>query len=197
MAEGFIENYARFVLDRLAHVCVTDGAGEEIPSWKGTDIWAGRARQIELNKKGLIFFCGNGASASMAEHMSHDWFQNAGVNTLTCAEVSHLTAIGNDIGYENVYSYRIGRILTEDDMLVAISSSGNSPNIVNAVKTAKEKGAFTVTLSGMECNNRIKQMGDLNFYVPLAYYGEIESAHAVLLHSILDYYLESYKGGRH
>ena len=160
-------------------------------------IWAERVDDIRLKHHGLIFFCGNGASASMAEHMSHDWFQNALVNTTTCAEVSHITAISNDLGYEEVFSYRIKRILSEKDMLVGISSSGNSANIVNAIVAAREKGAFIVTVSGMKDDNRIRSMGDLNFYVPLAHYGEVESAHAILLHSALDYYLDNFLGGRH
>lgn len=66
-----------------------------------------------------------------------------------------------------------------------------------ASKTEKEKGAFCITVSGKQENNKIRQMGDLNFYVPLETYGEVESAHAVLLHAALDYYLDQYMGGRH
>lgn len=84
----------------------------------------------------------------MAEHMSHDWFQNAKVNTYTVSETAHLTAISNDVSYEDVFAYRIERILTEKDILVTISSSGNSPNVIKAIEEAKKKGAFIVTVSG-------------------------------------------------
>ena len=149
------------------------------------------------SQSGLIFFAGNGASATMAEHMSHDFFQNAEVNTQTCAETGHITAIGNDYGYSEVFSYRIGRILTPNDMLFTISSSGNSDNIIRALEVAREKNSFIVTLSGKQEDNASRKLGDINIYVPLMTYGLVESAHAVILHAILDYYLDHYMKGRH
>ena len=196
MTDTYSGKYFDFIRQGLEQMEVTDIHGNGMSPDRGFDLWAGRAEQIKQNTKGLLFFCGNGASASMAEHMSHDWFQNAMVNTTTCAEVSHITAISNDISYEEVFRYRVRRILSEKDMLVAVSSSGNSANIVNAVQAAKERMAFTVTVSGKESGNAIRRMGDLNFYVPLMHYGEVESAHALLLHGALDYYLDKYMGGR-
>lgn len=190
-------DYFKTIFEGLKNMKVTNGIGYKINLDEGLNLFAEKVRYIQQESKGLLFFCGNGASASMAEHMSHDWFQNGVVNTTTCAEVSHITAISNDISYEEVFSYRIRRILSDSDMLVAISSSGNSPNIVNAIKAAKEKGAFTVSVSGKGDDNKIRQMCDLNFYVPLPTYGEVESAHAVLLHCMLDYFLDTYMGGRH
>lgn len=194
---GYAAGYFDLIYERLGRMDVTDKKGRTLSADQGLAVWAERARQVKEDTKGLIFFCGNGASASMAEHMSHDWFQNAAVNTTTCAEISHVTAISNDIGYEDVYAYRIRRIISERDMVVGISSSGSSPNIVKAILAASENGAFTVTLSGKKPDNAIRSMGDLNFYVPLETYGEVESAHAVLLHSALDYFLDQYMGGRH
>ena len=190
-------DYFNLISEGLSQVKVTGKKGERIPTEEAIDIWAERARYLQQISKGLIFFCGNGASASMAEHMSHDWFQNACVNTLTCAEISHVTAISNDVSYDDVYSYRVKRVLAGKDILVGISSSGNSQNIVNAVKAANDNGAFTITISGKKPDNKIRQMGDLNFYIPLETYGEVESAHSVLLHMALDYFLDKYMGGRH
>ena len=194
---SYCSDYFDLVRKGLASMIVTDGNGKEIPCEQGLEIWADKAYEIQQKTKGLIFFCGNGASATMAEHMSHDWFQNAVINTTTCSETSHITAISNDVSYEDVFSYRVNRILSEKDILVGISSSGNSPNIVKAIETAKKKGAFTVSVSGKEKNNKIRQMADLNFYVPLATYGAVESAHAILLHAVLDFFLDKYMGGRH
>lgn len=193
----YCADYFQLIREGLGRMIVTDKEGKVLSHERAFDIWADRAHKVQSENKGLIFFCGNGASASMAEHMSHDWFQNAVVNTTTCAEVSHITAISNDIDYAHVFSYRIERILSEKDMLVGISSSGNSSNIVNAVEAAKKNGAFTITVSGKKEDNKIRHMGDLNFYVPLETYGEVESAHAVLLHGALDYFLDKYMGGRH
>lgn len=175
----------------------TDGSGKEIGVMAGLQIWAERAKKIQDGKKGLLFFCGNGASATMSEHMSHDWFQNAGVNTYSVSETAHLTAISNDLSYEDVFSYRIRRICSEHDMLVTVSSSGNSLNVLKAIQAAREKGSFVVTLSGKGRDNQSRQLGDLNFYVPLGTYGMVESAHAMLLHAALDYFLDQYMGGRH
>ena len=194
---GYAKEYVALLCRQLDNMIVTTKSGQEISVDEGFERWAEQARWIQQKTKGLIFFCGNGASASMAEHMSHDWFQNAGVNTTTCAELSHVTAISNDISYEDVYAYRIRRIISEKDMVVGISSSGNSPNIVKAIQNAGERQAFTITVSGKKIDNRLRGLGDLNFYVPLETYGEVESAHAVLLHGALDYFLDKYMGGRH
>lgn len=195
--KGYSESYFELIYKNLNEMKVTAANGKEITKDEGFDIWAEHARDVQQNTKGLIFFCGNGASASMAEHMSHDWFQNAVINTTTCAEVSHVTAISNDFGYEDVYAYRIERIISDKDMVVAISSSGNSQNIVKAISAAKKNNAFVITVSGKKADNKIRKMGDLNFYVPLNTFGEVESAHAVLLHGALDYFLDKYMGGRH
>ncbi len=194
---SYSKDYFNHITEGLSSIIVTEQNGISVNLDRGLEIWSNRAYEIQQKMKGLIFFCGNGASATMAEHMSHDWFQNAVVNTTTCAETSHITAISNDLSYKDVFSYRINRILSERDMLVAISSSGNSPNIIKAIDTAKKNGAYTISVSGKGKDNKIRQMADLNFYVPLETYGEVESAHAVLLHTALDYFLDKYMGGRH
>ncbi len=176
---------------------VSDQSGSIIDNQKGIELWVERAKSVRDERCGLTFFCGNGASATMAEHMSHDWFQNGKMNTYTCSETAHLTAIANDLSYEDVFAYRIDRILSEKDILVTISSSGNSPNIIKAINTARKKGAFIITFSGMKEDNQSRQLGDLNFYVPLHTYGLVESAHAVILHAALDNFLEKYEGGMH
>ena len=194
---AYCEDYLELICKGIANTIVTDTDGKEINLDKGIELWAKQVEHIRTCTDGLLFFCGNGASATMAEHMSHDWFQNALVNTTTCSETSHITAISNDLSYEEVFSYRIKRILSSKDLLVGISSSGNSPNIVNAISSAHLNGAYTLSLSGMKRNNTIRSMADLNFYVPLDTYGEVESAHALILHMALDYFLDNYLRGRH
>lgn len=193
----FYEEYTEDVMTGVKNVIITDQKGNKMLVQEAIDLWGEKVREVRDEKKGIVFFCGNGASASMAEHMSHDWFQNAEVNTTTCAETTHITAISNDLSYEDVFSYRINRILSENDILVTISSSGNSPNIVKALETGKKKGAYCITFSGKGADNKSRQMGELNFYVPLDTYGLVESAHAVILHAALDNFLERYMGGKH
>ena len=195
--EKFFYEYIKTVFTGIQSMQVSVGAGTVVEKDEGHRIWCERAKTVRDELHGLTFFCGNGASASMAEHMSHDWFQNAKMNTYTCSEVSHITAISNDLSYEDVFSYRIERILSEKDILVTISSSGNSPNIIKALKAGRAKGAYCITLSGMKEDNRSRSLGDLNFYVPLDFYGLVESAHAVILHAALDCFLETYMGGKH
>lgn len=193
----YFKQYIADISRALEETITTNGQGEEIDVCEGFNIWADRAKKMKDENQGLLFFCGNGASATMAEHLSHDWFQNAQVNTYTVSETSHLTAISNDLSYEDVFSYRINRICSEHDILITISSSGNSPNVVKAIAAAKEKGCYVITVSGKAPDNQSRQSGDLNFYVPLKTYGMVESAHAVLLHAALDYFLDKYMGGRH
>ena len=194
---SYFNEYVSDINDAFSKTVVTKSDGEELEVSDGLELWAKKAKDIKDKTKGLMFFCGNGASATMAEHMSHDWFQNGLVNTYTVSETSHLTAISNDVSYEDVFAYRINRICSERDMLVTISSSGNSPNVVKAITTAKEKGTYVVTVSGKSPDNKSRNSGNLNFYVPLNTYGMVESAHAVLIHAALDCYLDMYMGGRH
>lgn len=195
--EDYAKNYCNEVANGMEQTVVTDRDGNLLNIDAALDFWTEKARKIQEETKGLLFFCGNGASATMAEHMSHDWFQNAKLNTYTVSETSHLTAISNDVSYEDVFSYRIERICSERDMLITISSSGNSPNVLKAIHAAREKGSYIVTFSGKGADNSSRKLGDLNFYVPLQTYGLVESAHAVLLHVALDYFLDKYMEGRH
>lgn len=194
--EAFWNSYCEDVQDAILDMQVTDVEGTLISAGSALACWVEQAEKTR-KRHGLFFFCGNGASATIAEHLSHDCFQNADFLTQTCSETSHITAISNDLSYEDVFSYRIGKVLQEGDMLIAISSSGNSPNIIKAVNTARKLDAYVVTLSGKGADNKLRKLGNLNFYVPLHTYGMVESAHAILMHGWLDCYLDQYKGGRH
>lgn len=195
--KAYFEGYLYQVTEALKNIQVTNQNGKAIATDYALEQLANRVKEIQTNQQGLIFFCGNGASATMAEHFSHDWFQNARVNTYTCSETAHITAIANDISFENIFSYRIERIFSSKDILVTISSSGNSPNIINAIHEARKKKGFIITISGKKEDNESRGLGDLNFYVPLQTYGMVESAHAILLHAALDYFLDKYMDGKH
>jgi len=136
--------------------------------------------------RGTVFFIGNGASASMSSHMQADFAKNGHVHTETFTDLSLLTAIANDIGYEHIFAYPLKNSGKKGDLLVAISSSGQSDNILNGVRTAKDLGMTVCTLSGMQPNNPLRQLGDLNIYVPSDAYGVIETAHATILHYWMD-----------
>ena len=134
----------------------------------------------------VVFFVGNGASASMASHFAADVAKNAGIRTNVFTDTALMTALANDLCYEEVYAEPLRWNMKDGDMLVAISSSGNSPNIVRAVKTAKSLKGIVITLSAMSEDNSIRKLGDLNFYVPAQTYGLAETAHAAILHYWMD-----------
>ena len=155
----------------------------------GMDKWV--ALTHEAKQAGRHFyFVGNGASAAMAAHMSADAAKNGELKAQCFNESSFMTAIGNDIDYKEVFAYPLNRFANKDDVLITISSSGNSPNIIRAIEVAREKGMKVVTLSGMKEDNKSRNMGDLNFWIPSKSYGIVESTHQCLLHCWLDKYME-------
>jgi D-sedoheptulose 7-phosphate isomerase len=143
----------------------------------------GRAAHDRGNKLILI---GNGASATMASHFASDFSKNAGIRALAVNDGAMLTALVNDIGPEAVFAQQIEFYAQAGDVLVAISSSGASPNILAAVAEARKRGCSVVTFSGFDPSNPLRQSGGLNFHVPAEEYGFVEVTHTALIHAILD-----------
>lgn len=137
-----------------------------------------------------LFFIGNGGSAAIASHMTADFMKNGGMNTYSLYDQSVTTCMGNDYGYEYIFSRPLEFLVRDDDLVVAISSSGNSENIVNAIKTVKQKRAEVITFTGFKPDNRVKQMGDINVYVPCEKYGMVESIHNLILQQVVDLIME-------
>jgi D-sedoheptulose 7-phosphate isomerase len=142
-----------------------------------------------------IYFIGNGASAMMASHFAADACKNAGLSAMAFNDASLLTAIGNDVTFDEIFALPLGRLARAGDLVVAISSSGNSPNILRALDQARSMAMQIVTLTGKGADNRARARGDLNFYVPADRYGWVECAHQLILHYWLDQYLNLYGGG--
>lgn len=136
---------------------------------------------------GKIFFIGNGGSAAIASHGAIDYMKNGGMQALCFSDGALLTCFSNDFGYESVFEKPLSILLNEGDILVAISSSGKSQNIINAVKTAKSLNAKVITLSGFSNTNELKNIGDINIYVPSLHYGMVELSHQIILHMIVDF----------
>ena len=152
--------------------------------------WLEELEQITSDVKGAtgrFFFIGNGASAAFASHMSLDWSKNGGVPCVPLFDLSHLTALGNDLGYDEIFAEPLKWHGTVSDVLITISSSGNSPNILRAIEVAREKGMKVITLSGLKPDNKSRKLGDLNLYIPAKTYGIVECLHQVLLHAWLDH----------
>lgn len=137
-----------------------------------------------------VFFIGNGGSAGIASHMAADFMKNGGMKTYSLYDSSLTTCMGNDYGYEHIFSKPLKFLGNAGDLLVAISSSGNSQNIVNAIDAANDKNMKVFTLSGFQEDNRIKGMGTYNLHVPVCRYGMVESIHILILQQIVDTILE-------
>jgi D-sedoheptulose 7-phosphate isomerase len=133
-----------------------------------------------------VFFLGNGGSAAIAGHMTADFMKNGGMKTYSLYDTSVTTCMGNDYGYEHIFSRPLEFLGNPGDLLVAISSSGNSQNIVNAIQAAEDKEMQVITFSGFQRDNRISSMGTYNIYVPSNQYGIVESIHNLMLQQIVD-----------
>lgn len=142
------------------------------------------------SRQSSLFFIGNGGSSAIASHMTVDFMKNGGMRTYSLYDNAVTTCMGNDYGYEYVFSKPMEFLIREADLVVAISSSGNSRNIINAIKMAKVKGAEVITFTGFQADNKIKQMGDFNIYVPCEKYGIVESIHNLMLQQIVDMIME-------
>ena len=141
-------------------------------------------------KGGTLYFVGNGGSAAIASHMTSDFKKNGCMKTGALLDASVITCFGNDFGYDHIYSKQLEQIGEEGDVLVGISSSGNSPDIVNAVLQAKKIGMKVITFSGFKSDNKIKSMGDINVYTAIEQYGIVESVHITILQQVVDAILD-------
>lgn len=148
--------------------------------------------QTSAGKK--LMFIGNGASASIASHMSTDFWKNGGMRATAFNDSSLLTCIGNDYGYRHLFQKPVEMFADSGDILVAISSSGKSENILLGAEAARGKGCKVITMSGFEKGNPLSKLGDINFHVPDKEYGPVEILHTAICHGILDIILRSKNG---
>lgn len=169
------------LMDELS---VRDASGREL----GEDGFEALARMTDgvARASGCVFFAGNGASASMASHFSADLGKNARVRTMVFTDPALITALANDLCYEDAFAEPLSWCLGRGDLLVLVSSSGNSPNVVRAARRGRELGGLVATLSAMTPDNALRSLGDLNFYVPAVSYGQAETIHAAILHHWVD-----------
>jgi D-sedoheptulose 7-phosphate isomerase len=174
----------------------------EIEMWREFDFDAVEkiAQLLETAEKNgkTVFVMGNGGSAATASHIATDWSKTAerpGKRLLRCISlndnVPFMTAIGNDLGYEHVFSRQLENLVDTGDVVVIISGSGNSPNVVKAAEVAKSRGATTVGMTGF-AGGKLRQMADVCLHVNSDQYGVIEDLH-MAAGSILAFYLKQRK----
>ena len=164
---------------------VTDARGVELGLSEGIEraIESVQSTDVRGNK---IMVIGNGGSAAIASHLATDYTKNGGLRTQAFNDGSMLTCLGNDLGYENVFAKQIEMFAQAQDLLIAISSSGQSRNILEGVAAARKAGCAVITLSGFKPANPLRREGDVNFYVASEQYGFVEIIHLTICHAVLD-----------
>ena len=140
----------------------------------------------ELPTGGAVHLIGNGGSAAVVAHTQNGFQQACGIRALVHQDIPTLTAFANDKGYDDAYASSLDVWVQRGDVLIAVSSSGASPNIIAAVEVARRRGAFVITCSGFNSTNPLRHCGDVNFYVPSDKYGYVELTHEALLHCLTD-----------
>jgi len=146
-----------------------------------------------------VFIVGNGGSAATANHFVCDFGKNAVPFDGTgpgkrrfriisiCDNIEKITALANDIAFEEVFRQQLINLMNEEDVFIVISASGNSPNLVRACEYAKEKKSRIIVLAGFQ-GGKIREFADAAMIVPLESYEQIEDLHLVILHMIVYYF---------
>ena len=141
----------------------------------------------------MIFVIGNGGSAACATHWVCDFNKGVNVSGSPRAKVVSLSdntgivsAIGNDISYDDIFSYQLANFASEGDLVIALSVSGKSPNLLNGLKMAREKGCRTASVIG-DYNGSLKNLSDVCIVIPSKNYGVVEDIHLIINHIITQY----------
>lgn len=148
-----------------------------------------RLLQLKISNQNL-YIVGNGGSAGVAAHAVTDFFNIGKIRATTLHESSLLTCMANDFGYENAFARMLTQLLNPGDIVIAISSSGNSMNIRNAVSKAIQMNAYVVTFTGFSSDNPLRYLGHTNIWLDSNDYGFVEVGHQFILHNIADRFNE-------
>lgn len=183
--QGELESFFRTLGAIGARIQASDRAGAVLALADAATRFLEVAERTKRERT-RIFFVGNGGSAGICSHMATDWLKNGGFAAAALNDGATLTCIGNDLGFEQVFAKQVEMHGRAGDLLVAISSSGNSANILRAVEAARAARMNVVTLSGFGPDNKLRKLGDVNFYVPNDRYGFVEISHLSICHAVLD-----------
>lgn len=137
-----------------------------------------RAKEADAS----VYVVGNGGSAAVAGHIVTDFCNVCGIRATTLHDAAILTCFSNDYGYENAFAVQLEKMARKGDLLIAISSSGQSRNILNAALAMRKRCGYVITLSGFLSNNPLRLTGDFNYWVNSKDYGMVEIAHLFALH---------------
>jgi D-sedoheptulose 7-phosphate isomerase len=186
IAGGDVRRYFTTVSDCLLEAEVTSGSGDKIEMADAVNQVMASFRKVHAAGNKLIFV-GNGGSSAIASHMATDYSKAGDVRALAFNDSAMLTCLGNDLGYERVFAKQIELHARAGDLVVAISSSGRSANILNAVEAARTAGCSVVTLSGFAAGNPLRRLGEVNFFIDSDRCGFVEIGHLTICHAIFDF----------
>jgi len=142
--------------------------------------------ETKINKKKVILV-GNGGSAAMASHVSVDLTKACNIRAVNFNEADLITCFANDYGYENWVKNALSFYADRKDLVILISSSGESKNIINGAKHAKKMGCKVITLTGFDKTNNLKKIGNINLWLNSKNYNFIEMTHHTWLLAIVDF----------
>lgn len=181
--DSFVENYSNRIHEVFKNTELQENI--RLAAWHITET---------IYRYGTIYVCGNGGSAAIADHLTCDCLKGIRTDTIyrprvvsLCSNGPLLTAIANDISYDQVFKYQLESLLTPDDLLITISSSGTSPNIVNAFNYAVNI-CKTITFSGFNGGgSKLIEKPTVSLHVPENNYGIVEDCHQMIMHMIAQY----------
>ena len=142
--------------------------------------------QKSIHNKSKVYIVGNGGSASIASHVSVDFAKIARIPSATFNNSNLITCFANDYGYENWVVEAIKAYTNKNDLIILMSSSGTSKNIVNAAQYCKSNKIDLITLSGFNKDNPLSKLGNINFHIDSNKYNYIEMSHHIILLALVD-----------
>ena len=142
--------------------------------------------QRSIHNKSKVYIVGNGGSASIASHVSVDFAKVARVPSFTFNNSNLITCFANDYGYKNWVVEAVKAYTNINDLMILISSSGTSKNIVNAAQYCKDNNIDLITLSGFTKDNPLSTLGNVNFHIESTEYNYIEMSHHIILVALVD-----------
>ena len=169
----------------IASMQATD-ASEDLLESEGAILRILDMLQDLRRRHGSLYLVGNGGSAAVASHSVTDFVNVGQLRATTLHDASLITCMANDFGYENAFARVLSTLARPGDALIAISSSGKSPNICNAAAKVGELGGIVITLSGFAPDNPLRVLGNINIWLDSRDYGMVEIGHLFALHNVAD-----------
>jgi len=190
-SNNYFKSFTKGLEDSKFSILSKDMASDEFL----TDI----TEKISLcsKNKGRLFFIGNGASAAFSNHMALDWSKNGEIPAFSLSDSALMTALGNDYEYKLIFVKFLEIYnFNKNDFLITTSSSGNSPNIIEAILYAKNLSSNILAFSGLKPDNKSLLNTVYSIYTPFKTYGMVECAHQYFHHLILDRYMNIFEWNR-